>query len=118
MEQFKNDNKFEKRKTDTNNIMNKYPNKIPVYLSRGMMNKTMGEYDKRKFLVGDDMKLINFLNIVRTNYKIDSSKSLYLMINDKVLVENMLSMRVIHNKYKDEDGYLYISYYEENVFGI
>lgn len=118
MERFKKDNKFEKRKTDTKNVMTKYPSKIPVYLSRGRMNRTMEEYDKRKFLVGDNMKLISFLNIVRKNYGIESSKSLYLMINDKVLVDNVSSMGIIYDKYKDEDGYLYISYYEENVFGI
>ena len=118
MDEYKKTYNFETRKSHIQKILEKYPDKIPIYLSKGRFNKTMNEYKKKKFLVNEDMKMMIFLGTIKNNYKIDSNQSLYLMVNDKEMVEMSQSLGTIYKKHKDEDGLLYISYYEENVFGV
>ena len=38
-------------------------------------------------------------------------------VNDKTLINGTTTIGSLYEKYKDEDGFLYISYYEENAFG-
>ena len=40
-----------------------------------------------------------------------------MVANGKELVRAQNRLEDVHNKYKDDDGFLYILYTEENVFG-
>lgn len=46
----------------------------------------------------------------------NSSMGLFLFTNG-IIPSNTESMGFIYNKYKDNDGYLYINYAFENTFG-
>ena len=72
---------------------------------------------KKKYLAHEDMKLILFIDTVKRNFKLQSEQALYLMVNDKTLINGTTTIGSLYEKYKDEDGFLYISYYEENAFG-
>jgi hypothetical protein len=48
--------------------------------------------------------------------KIDAKKSLYFFVNNKSLIANSF-MDQVYNKYRDEDGFLYIYVCAENTFG-
>lgn len=118
MDRFKKEYTFEQRKDDTDKVMQKYKNRVPVYLYKGKFNRTMEEYEKKKFLVSEDMKFYVFTDTIRNTYKIDKNQSIYYMINDKVMIEMTSTLGMLYRRYKDDDGYLYLSYYGENVFGI
>ena len=56
--------------------------------------------------------------IIRRKLNINKDQSLYLMVNDgKTLLTANTSLRDAFEKYKDEDGFMYILYTEENIFG-
>ena len=118
MEAFKNKVEFKKRVSEVNRVLNKYKNRVPIYLTKGKFNKTMEEYDKKKYLAHEDMKLISFIDTVKRNFNLQSEQALYLMVNDKTLINGTITIGCLYKKYKDDDGFLYISYYEENAFGI
>jgi len=117
MEEFKKRVSIEERKSESKRVKDDYPSKIPVYLSKGKLNRTMEEYKRKKFLVAENMKLVVFMSTVRKNYKLDSNRTLYIMVNDKDIIDTSLEFSALYHKYKDEDGFLYLSYYEENAFG-
>ncbi len=117
MDEFKKRYSLEKRQGNSKQVRQKYPNKVPIYLSKGKLNRTMREYERKKFLVNQDMKLVVFINTIRKEYKLDNTQTLYIMVNDKEMVDTTLPFYILYNKYMDEDGFLYLSYYEENAFG-
>ena len=56
--------------------------------------------------------------IIRRKLNINKDQSLYLMVNDgKTLLTANTALRDAFEKYKDEDGFMYILYTEENIFG-
>jgi GABA(A) receptor-associated protein len=112
---FKENYDFKKRKNESELIMAKYPNKIPIVCER--YDKTLPHLDRKKYLVPEDLIMSNFLYVIRKRLKLDAHKSLYIAINNKIppLSQNVST---IYDKFCDEDGFLYIKYCEETTFGL
>jgi GABA(A) receptor-associated protein len=113
---------FEKRCEIVNNLREKYPDKIPIMISDDKNKKTI------KFLVPDEITLMNLLVLLRKRIKLESHESIYIFANiyknksdnkkkDLVLCCMVDSIASVYSKYKDEDGMLYLSYSKENTFG-
>ncbi len=71
---------------------------------------------KRKYLVSKELTVGQFMYVIRKQIQMNSSMGLFLFTNG-IIPSNTESMGVIYNKYKDNDGYLYINYAFENTFG-
>ena len=79
-------------------------------------NSLIPEIDKRKFLVPNDISVAQFMWIIRKRIQLPSEKAIFLFVN-KTIPQSSSTMGQIYNNYKDEDGFLYISYSGENTFG-
>tara|TARA_Y100000816_G_C26096280_1_gene580258 strand:- start:663 stop:1091 length:429 start_codon:yes stop_codon:yes gene_type:complete len=111
---YKENNGFEKRKNASDLILAKYPNRIPIICER--YDKTLPELDRKKYLVPEDLTMVNFLYVIRKRLKLEPHKSLYLAVNNKIPPVSLF-VSTIYDKYHDEDGFLYIKYCEETTFG-
>lgn len=112
---FREENNLEQRKGEAEKIRNKYPDRIPVVVER-VPNSQIPEIDKRKFLVPNDISVAQFMWIIRKRIQLPSEKAIFLFVN-KTIPQSSSTMGQIYNNYKDEDGFLYISYSGENTFG-
>ena len=79
-------------------------------------NSLIPEIDKRKFLVPNDISVAQFMWIIRKRIQLPSEKAIFLFVN-KTIPQSSSTMGQIYNNFKDEDGFLYISYSGENTFG-
>lgn len=113
---------LENRKRISDSLLSKYPNKIPVIIERC---RNGPELDKFKILVPQDITIGEFLRKNKkffTNHN-DIDKTLFAIISvkNKYAYEIVPSTTdlfcVIYNKYKNEDGFLYIMLVYENCFG-
>ena len=116
MNKFKKQHSLEKRKGESKRIREKYENKVPLIVLKDK-NSNLPEIDKYKFLAPDDITLGQFMYVVRKRINIDSNESLFFFINENILVNTAQTMMDIYNCNKDEDGFLYLTYCSENVFG-
>jgi GABA(A) receptor-associated protein len=116
MNKFKKNHSFTKRKEESTRIKEKYDNRVPVIVEKDQKSD-LKDMDKSKFLAPHDLTLGQFLYVIRKRINIDSSAALYIFVNDNVLVNTSATIINIYEKYKDEDGFLYITYCSENVFG-
>ena len=57
-----------------------------------------------------------FLFIIRKRLKLASEKGIFLFVNN-MIAPSTHTMIELYNEYKDDDGFLYMNYTEENVFG-
>jgi len=57
-----------------------------------------------------------FLYVIRKRLKLPSEKALFLFVNGSIPATSAM-MNNIYEQYHDKDGFLYMSYSEENVFG-
>lgn len=109
----KNKMTLEERKERSQSIMDKYQNRIPVICQT---SNDLPVLERKKYLVPDDLSLVNFNYVVRKRIKVSAETSIYFFIGNKLLPSS-LTMYQIYNKYKDEDGFLYIYIAAENTFG-
>ncbi|RYH29788.1 hypothetical protein EON65_07375 [archaeon] len=72
--------------------------------------------DKKKYLVPSDLTCGQFVYVVRKRLKLPSEKALFLFVNGSIPPTSAL-MSGIYEQHQDKDGFLYMSYSEENVFG-
>jgi len=115
MTDYKKSKSFEERLSESNRIIEKYPDRLPIIVERKNTCK-LNDIDKNKFLVPSDMVLTQFIYIIRKRIKLNSSEALFFFVNN-ILCNNSQSMIEIYNLYKDKDGFLYIEYSSENTFG-
>jgi GABA(A) receptor-associated protein len=115
-EQFQNFYNFNFRCEQSQKIREKNKDKIPVILHRLNYVSANPEIDKKRYLVHKDELLGNFLQIVKKKLFLKSHEALFLFINNKIpkMTSQMLE---IYEKECDNDGFLYLDYSIEEVFG-
>tara|TARA_B100000795_G_C22490299_1_gene320003 strand:+ start:142 stop:558 length:417 start_codon:yes stop_codon:yes gene_type:complete len=111
---FKNTNNFEKRLNESVNIIREYPDRIPIIVER--YDKSLPQINRKKYLVPGDLSMANFSYVIRKRLKLAPEKSFFMFINEKIIP---MSKELFHvyEKHKENDGFLYVKYCEENTFG-
>ena len=112
---FKDSKTFDERLVESNKITEKYPNRIPIIINKSE-ESTLKDIDKQKYLVPNELTFSQFVYIVRKRIHLNESESLFLFINNKLVPSNK-SMKEVYDVDKDNDGFLYDNYTNENTFG-
>jgi len=96
----------------------KYPDRVVCYIDRDASCYTLPKIDKNKYLIPNEMPLIQVIAIIRRRMKIESNEAMFLFIGkNKKLYPAQTLMRVLYDENKDDDQMLYIYYNAENTFG-
>nr|XP_005539719.2 microtubule-associated proteins 1A/1B light chain 3C [Macaca fascicularis] len=105
------------RQEEVAGIRAKFPNKIPVVVERYPRETFLPLLDKTKFLVPQELTMTQFLSIIRSRMVLRASEAFYLLVNNKSLVSTSVTMAEIYRDYKDEDGFVYMTYASQETFG-
>jgi len=115
MEEFKKNNDFEKRINESNRIIKKHPERIPIVVCKSK-NDSLPDIDKQKYLVPKDMSIGQFIYVIRKRIKLEPNQALFVLVNNSLQPSNKIVCDIYENC-KDEDGFLYVIYSSENTFG-
>ena len=107
---------FEERKAEYNKVIQHNPGKIGIICEKDPKSQ-IPNIDKTKYLINEEFNLTQFTKIIRKKLNIDEKEALFFLVNGKVSLTGDLTMSEIYKKYKDEDGFLYIAYASEQVWG-
>ena len=113
---FKTEHNFIDRQKEANRILQKFPDRIPVICERERKNDIIPELTKKKFLLPRNLKMIEFMVVIRNKIKLRHEIALFVTINH-MIPNSTQTMDNLYEEYKDRDGFLYISYGSENTFG-
>jgi microtubule-associated protein 1 light chain len=109
---------FEYRIKRSNSLLLKYPDKTPVILEKSIKDKYLPKMDKTKLLVANEMTVSNVLQLLKKNLKINEHTSIYIIVSNKnIMVSGSQTISSIYKDHKNDDGFLYLEYCTENVFG-
>ncbi len=67
-------------------------------------------------MVPSDLTCGQFVYVIRKRLKLSAEKAIFLFVG-RVIPPTASMLNAIYEQYKDPDGFLYISYSDENVFG-
>lgn len=113
---FKSTHSFEQRLQESTRIIQKYPERIPIICEKAK-NSNVTDLDKSKYLVPCDLSIGQFMFVIRKRMKLASEQAIFLFVNNSI-PSTSSSVLQIYDSYKDEDGFLYITYSGENTFGM
>jgi GABA(A) receptor-associated protein len=113
---FKENISFDKRKAESINIINKYPNRIPIIVEINKKYKKNLLLDKRKYLVPGDLNIGQFLYVIRKRMLLEPNKALFMFVNNSIPPTSN-TIHMVYDTHKDADGFLYFTVSLENTFG-
>ena len=117
MSDFKKNNSFEDRLKESTNIKEKHPTRTPIIVERFDKNKdNIPDIDKHKFLVPNDLTVGQFLYVIRKRIKLSPEQAIFIYVNN-ILPSTSEKIIKIYDEHCDSDGFLYIQYSGENIFG-
>ncbi|XP_068778860.1 microtubule-associated proteins 1A/1B light chain 3C-like [Struthio camelus] len=90
---------------------------VQVVVERYQKEKTLPALSRTKFLVSQDLPLSQFAITLRTRLCLASSQTFYLLVNNKGLPNMTVTMQELYRDNKDEDGFLYLTYASQEMFG-
>ena len=97
----------------------KFPTKVAIIVERGPKSDgDMAQLANPKFLMPRAFSIGEVLSVVRSKLNMTKEKGLVLMDSrGKYVHKPSNNIGDIYEQYKDEDGFLYLLYCSENVYG-
>lgn len=105
------------RREEVETIRSKFPTKIPVIVERFPKESQLPVLDKTKFLVPQELAISQFLTIIRNRMHLGPTQAFYLLINNKNMASMSKTIAEVYLENKDEDGFLYVTYASQEMFG-
>lgn len=113
----KNKKNFVNRRDEVAAIRVKFPTKIPIIVERFSKEKSLTPLDKTKFLVPQEITMSQFVTIIRNRMKLGPQQALYLLVNNRSMASLSRTLAEVYQEHRDEDGFLYVTYASQEVFG-
>jgi len=97
-------------------ILEKYPDRVPVIIQPSKTDRDLYPIDKSKYITPRDLTLMQLQQIIRKRIRFPPEKALFMFVNNKLYPITSL-VGNIYDENKDSDGFLYVTYCQENTFG-
>jgi len=107
---------LEERKQESQKFREKYPDRIPIIVKRGK-SKNINDIEKKKYMAPADSPFGQFVHVLRKKIKLTPEQALFCFVNENIIPSNSQTCAQIYEQNKNEDGFLYVVYESENVFG-
>ena len=92
------------RTTESDRIIQKYPDRIPIICERAKMcsDPKVATLDKRKYLVPKDLRLADFMYVIRKRMKLSPEKSIFLFLGQNNLAPCSALLGILYDVYKNQ----------------
>lgn len=107
---------LKERKRQSEVVLRKHPDRIPIIVEKDKTSVHIPSIDRCKYLVPKDFSMGQLLYVVRKRIKLDPEKALFFFVGG-VLAPTSALLSELYDKHKDADNFIYVSYCGENAFG-
>ena len=95
-------------------LKEKFPKCVPVVVKGGKSIKLSPELKIKKFAVPGTLTIFQFYQKVRNLLKLQDTDCLYFTVNESTNTMMSFTFNEIYEEYKDQNGYISISYHDED----
>lgn len=97
-------------------ILQKHPNKIPVYITKSYSSNNIPAIRRNKFLIPRNFLVAEFIYSIRKWIALPPEQAMFIFVNYFTPSSNE-TMENLYIRHKQSDGLLHITYAAENTFG-
>jgi GABA(A) receptor-associated protein len=112
---FKEQHTFEECRAESDRILLKYPDRVPVIVEKNQ-GSDLPEIDRKKFLVPADLSFGQMIYVIRKRIRLPPDMAIFLFINNCLVPASAL-MSQIYKEQCDPNGFLFITFSDESTFG-
>jgi GABA(A) receptor-associated protein len=96
--------------------MQRHANHFPIYIEGTREGNSITPYSAKVVL---DRRILgsNFFTMIRDQMKVEPEIAINFFINGRYKLTGDQQMGAMYDRYKDEDGFLYIAYTEQASMG-
>ena len=113
---FKSEKDYDSRKKMSDEILKDNPDKVPIVLEKDPTCK-VEPLKKKNYLLEKKLTISQFIIKIRSKIKIREQEALFLEAKGKYAVYGEQLIGELYNSFKDDDGFLYIMYTTELIYG-
>ena len=106
---------FDKRKSESDRILQKYPDRIPIIVQNAQ-ESLLPEIDKKKYLAPHDLTIGQFMYVIRKRVRLEPEHAIFMFVNNTLPSTSTL-LSTIYKEQKHDDGFLYLDISGESTFG-
>ncbi|CAG7725359.1 unnamed protein product [Allacma fusca] len=117
MKSFKERRTFGQRVREVDNVKRDHPNKIPVIIERYAHENQLPPLDRSKFLIPEHVTVGEVIKILKRRLQLNMYQSIFLLVNGQNQPATTTTFAEIYRTEADPDGFLYIVYAAQEVFG-
>jgi len=114
---FKASRSLSTRIAEVESIREKFPSKVPIIVERYKKEEDLPRIDKFKFLVPKDLTFSQLSNIIRVRLRIRQNQAFFLFVSNGDIPSLSSTVTEVYSRYKDKDGFLYVTYSSQESFG-
>lgn len=105
---------YDSRKTEVEYMRSKYMDRVPILVEP--RDAQTPSVDKRKYMVHHDLSFGQLMYVIRKRLNMRSEQALFFFAGNS-MQSATATIGSVYDRYKDEDGFLYVTYSLENTFG-
>ena len=118
MQKFKSEiSAVQDRKEESEKLLISHPEKIPVIVEPHNSSSNSYHIKQNKFLVPRLYTFHEFIYLLRKKLLLPRSEALYITVAYTNFPSLSRNMNSIYSEYKDSDGFLYVCYSSEAIWG-
>ena len=114
--QYQKNNDFETRKKESENLLKTHIDKLPIILEKDPACK-IEKLQKTKYLLSKNSTISELMVLIKKKTKISEGEALFLQARTKYSLQAESTIEEIYEKFKNNDGFLYIMYTAELIMG-
>jgi GABA(A) receptor-associated protein len=117
-ETFKDISSIEKRKVLSDKIRSKHTGTVPIIVSADVTCKFT--LKRNKYITPENIPMSHLFYTVRKHVNLTETEALFFFIDKdgKMIIPTSSELvGIVHEQYKEDDGFLYITLMKENAFG-
>lgn len=98
------------------NILQKYPGRVPVFITKTHDTRDIPDLPKQKYLVPSHFTMGELIYVIRRQLVLPPEKAIFVFVNN-TLPTSSSTVGEIYAIHQDPDGALRVNYTTENTFG-